>query len=76
MNIRSLKANINEHLLLLNSIHHSFDVIVLSETWLNEDINFMINGYEAVSLYKLNKSDGLSIFVNNIIYVKLSLSGN
>jgi len=71
MNIRSLNANINELLLLLNSINHSFDVIVLSETWLNEDIDFMINGYEAIhSLCKLNKSNGLSIFVNNICKIK------
>lgn len=71
MNIRSLKANIDELLLLLNSINHSFDVIVLSETWLNEDINFLINGYESIhSLCKLNKSDGLSIFVSNICKIK------
>lgn len=71
MNIRILKANIDELLLLLNSINHSFDVIVLSENWLNEDINFMINGYESIhSLCKLNKSDGLSIFVSNICKFK------
>jgi len=41
MNIISLKANINELLLLLNSINHSFDVIMLSETWLlNDQGNF------------------------------------
>lgn len=58
MNIGSLKANIDELLLLLNSINHSFDVIVLSETWLNEDINFMTNGYKSIhSLCKLNKLD-------------------
>jgi len=32
MNIRSLKANIDELLLLLNSINHRFDVIVSSKT--------------------------------------------
>jgi len=48
MNIRSLKANIDELLLLLNSINHRFDVIVLSETWLNEDYDFTINDYVAI----------------------------
>ena len=40
INCRSLRANFFEIKNLLESLHNSFDVIVLSETWLNDNISF------------------------------------
>jgi len=64
INIRSFLANIDELLILLNTINHKFDIVVLTETWFNMDINFTINGYTLVnSLCTINKTDGLSVLV-------------
>ncbi|KAF0769928.1 Reverse transcriptase domain-containing protein, partial [Aphis craccivora] len=74
INIRSFLANIDELLILLNTINHKFDIVVLTETWLNMDINFTINGYTLVnSLCTINKTDGLSVLVIcNSFYMAIS----
>jgi len=56
MNISSFKAHINELIVYLSSINNRFDVIVLSETWMREEYNIKINGYQMFhSLGIINK---------------------
>jgi len=67
MNINSLKAHIYELIIyLINSINNRFDVIVLSETWMKDEYNIKINGYQMFhSLGIINKFDGVSILISN-----------
>jgi hypothetical protein len=73
-NIRNINLYFNELLVYLNSIPHTFDFIILTETWLSVDLNFNINGFKTYhSLGFLNISDGVTIFIrNNIIIMDLS----
>jgi len=68
MNIRSIKANFDELVLMLSTMNNSFDIIILSETWLTIDFNFVLNGYCTInSLGELNKCDGVTIFIKDNI---------
>ncbi|KAF0706991.1 Reverse transcriptase domain-containing protein, partial [Aphis craccivora] len=63
MNIRSINCNFDELVLMLSSMDDSFDILILSETWLLVDFNFVLNGYYNInSLGHINKSDGVTIF--------------
>jgi hypothetical protein len=52
----------------------SFEIIILTETWLIVDLNFDINGYKTYhSLGLLNKADGVTIFIRiNVIITDLN----
>lgn len=66
LNIRSIFANFDELVLLLNSNNSNFDIIVLTETWLLYDFKFELNGYNIInSLGKINKNDGVTVFIKN-----------
>lgn len=68
MNIRSIRSHFDELVLLLNTYTLNFDIIVLSETWLDYDFKFVINGYQTInSIGKLNKSDGVTVLVKETI---------
>jgi len=68
-NIRSINLHFNEFLVYLNSIPHTFDLIILTETWLSVNLNFNINVYKTYhSLGFLNKSDGVTIFIRNNVW--------
>lgn len=63
MNVRSIRLHFDELMLLLNTNSLNFDIIVLTETWLDYDFKFVLNGYQTInSIGKLNKSDGVTIF--------------
>lgn len=71
MNIRSFVKNIDLLLILLDSVVFKFDVIVLSETLLNNDIDFMIDGYHIIhSLCVSNKCDGILVLVKNDVLIR------
>ena len=68
MNIRSIRRHFDELVLLLDTYTLSFDIIVLCETWLDYDFKFLLNGYQTInSIGKLNKSDGVTIFIKEPI---------
>jgi len=55
-NIRSLVLHIDELLVYLKTTSHIFDIIVLIESWLNDNLNICIDGYKYFhSLGTLNK---------------------
>ena len=67
-NARSLSKNINNITNYLDCIKLKFDIIVITETWLNEfnsNIHF-IKGYNALHTTRLHKrGGGTSIYINN-----------
>lgn len=71
MNISSIKCHFDELLVLLSTSVVNFDIIVLYETWLLNEVNFVINGYQSFnSLGVSNKSDGVTLFIKNMYQVK------
>jgi len=57
-------------LVYLKSTSHIFDIIVLVETWLNDNLNICIDGYKYFHfLGTLNKADGVSIFIKDNIII-------
>ncbi|KAF0703212.1 Uncharacterized protein FWK35_00028895 [Aphis craccivora] len=67
-NVRSINLHFNEFLVYLNSIPHTFDLIILTETWLSVNLNFNINVYKTYhSLGFLNKSDEIILAINNFL---------
>lgn len=70
LNIRSIFANFDELVLMLDSNDSNFDIIVLTETWLLFDFNFKLNGYHTInSLGKINKNDGVTVFIKNSLKI-------
>ncbi|XP_029348265.1 LOW QUALITY PROTEIN: E3 ubiquitin-protein ligase Smurf1-like [Acyrthosiphon pisum] len=71
MNISSIKCHFDELLVLLSTSVVNVDIVVLYETWLLNDVNFFINGYQSFnSLGVNNKSDGVTLFIKNSYQVK------
>lgn len=73
-NSRSLYANFDSIKQYLQQLSQTFNVIALSETWLNKDkgIDFEINGYEMVCKNRENKNGGgVALFVDKKINYKL-----
>lgn len=65
-NIRSVKKNIDEMTVYLDSLDVKIDVIVLTEAWIDEKHSYKIelDGYETFYQYaKINKSDGIVAFI-------------
>ena len=68
-NIRSFIKNNEEFLAYLNNCNHSFDIIVLTETWGRDETHslFHIPGYNSVHNYRTNKrGGGVSIFIKEV----------
>ena len=66
-NIRSFFKNIDEFLGLLRLCKHHFDVIVLTETWLNRNTADLciIEGYNSFHSFRENcRGGGVSVFVD------------
>jgi len=72
MNIRSIRLHFVELVLLLNTNALNLDVpssiVVLSETCLDYDFKFALNGYQTINFIgKLNKSDRVTIYIKESI---------
>lgn len=67
INIRSINKNLDQMLILIESLGENFDIMVLSETWIIEDITrFNITGYNVFySQGQFNQNDGVVVYVNN-----------
>jgi len=74
---RSIILHLNEILVYLNKIPQTFDIIILTETWLSVDLSFNINGYKIYHyLGFLNKGDGVNIFIKHhliITYLNINI---
>ena len=67
-NIRSFNKNSEEFLAYLTNTDHTFDVIILTETWGRDDTRtlFTIPGYNSLHNYRKNKrGGGVSLFIKN-----------
>jgi hypothetical protein len=74
LNIRSLRKNFDEILVLLNELKFKFDVIIFTETHINYDVTnqFQIPEYQAYSFNcKNSKADGIIIYVHREQQCKL-----
>ena len=72
-NIRSIKKNINDFTLYLNSLDLKFSVIAFSETWLNDATCslYNIDGYHSENNYRTTrKGGGVSLYIKNSIEYK------
>ena len=69
-NCRSLKANAKNINSYIDSLNYRFDVIALTETWLNKDDNvndFNIEGYDIAFTNRKNKrGGGVMLFVSKL----------
>lgn len=71
MNIRSIHKHFSELFVFLNTTDIKFDIICLFETWLEKDtFDFTMDGFSSINYYsKLNKSDGITVFMRNSIKI-------
>ena len=68
LNIRSIRKNLSAFEILLNSLHHGFSLIGITETWLkDEDCDlYNIPGYKMVERHRQNRSGGgIAIFIKD-----------
>ena len=73
VNIRSVQKNFSNFENYLAILNYNFDVVGLSETWLNENtlVHFKPDGYRAESICRSQKSGGgVSILVKNNLQYK------
>ena len=72
LNIRSIRNNFDKLKLLLATTKHLFDIIVLSETWLDDGDNTDVYDIDGYSTIFQNRPDrergGVCIYVNNFCY--------
>lgn len=66
-NIRSISKNFNELQVLLANLEIDFDVIAVTESWINNNCsNFLLDGYNTYySEGNINKNDGVIAFVKS-----------
>lgn len=76
MNIRSINKNLDEFKILLDKLDPEFDCIILSETWLIDDLNiFNMQGYSLIyNEGNINQNDGLVIYVKNTLSYRYNVS--
>ena len=63
-NVRSLSKNFANLLAQLQNVPYHYDIIVLTETWLNEHAKklFQIPGYESISLNRTGRGGGIRVY--------------
>ena len=72
VNIRSCHANFDELNVILSTLQHKFNIIAVTETWLNEGEEdfFTLDGYVAVGK---NKKESLTDHGGVLLYIDESL---
>lgn len=67
MNIRSINKNLDNFLVLLESLNQNFDIIILTESWnIANTSQYNINGYSTFySRGEYNQNDGVVVFVKD-----------
>ena len=73
-NIRSCRKNFNNFLLELGDILYDFKIIVLTETWLTENIDFLfhIDGFCQFNLYRSGYGGGIKVYYDSSLNVSLA----
>jgi len=67
-NARSLQKNFENISQFLSTLHHSFDFIAISETWINASplIPFSLDGYTMLHADRsYGRGGGVALFVKN-----------
>ena len=75
-NIRSIQANFDNLVQLLNDLNYPFNIISLSETWLrsNEQIsNLDLPGYSFLSQLTTQRAGGVGLYIRNGMVFNLVL---
>ena len=68
INIRSMNKNMDEFMLKMDLIKYKFDVIIVSETWLESNDMFDLEGFSAFhSIRHHKKGGGVSAFVKSYL---------
>jgi hypothetical protein len=70
INIRSVNKNFMPFTTYLQTLDHTFDIIGVSETWLNETSvdNFKTNCYNTESIYRSDRiGGGVSLLIKDSI---------
>ncbi|XP_039279261.1 uncharacterized protein LOC120350360 [Nilaparvata lugens] len=67
LNIRSYNKNVDEFLILWQGIKTKFNVIILTEAWLDEDSELMsLDGYQLFRSHNgLNQCDGIVVYLDD-----------
>ena len=72
INIRSIRNNIEKLKLFLTMIKYSFDIVALSETWVEDEdstCDYDIDGYTAIYQNRPNRErGGVCIYINDLSY--------
>lgn len=81
LNIRSMAKNLDQLLVLLKTFSFQFDIIVLTETFVLNDLQlYEIPDYDIIyTAGKLNKNDGVVVYIKTSIkntYTFIDLGGN
>ena len=73
LNIRSIRNKFDAFLNYLQTLTHTFSIIALTETWLNDnDSNILIPGYNLTKFNRQNKiGGGICIFSRNDLNIKI-----
>ena len=73
MNIRSCRQNFSSFIAFLNSLMIQFTLIILVETWLNQDIDvgFHIDGYNHINLYRNERGGGIKVYYIETLKVEI-----
>ena len=74
LNAQSLKKNINNIYQLLDKMSFNFDVIAVTENWLDkQELDYVnIDGYQVTRVVReARKGGGCSISVNNVVNYKV-----
>lgn len=68
-NARSLRGSFSRVKAFLNMLDYDFTVIVVTETWLVDDIDhgFDLEGYSSVNLYRNGSGGGIKIYVRECL---------
>ena len=70
VNCRSLSANFEQLINFIGSVRKKFDIIAISETWLNSEpaVDFSLPGYNMYTVNRENaRGGGVAIYINNCI---------
>ena len=78
LNIRSLRSNLDDFHTLLKETKHSFDVICLTETWLNDlefkiNLNYHLPNYEGIHYERKagKRGNGVLMYIRNDLTYKI-----
>lgn len=74
LNIRSIGKNLDELKVVLSSLNHTYDIIVLTETWKIVDVNsFHMSDFDIIyNNGRVNQNDGVVIYIYKIIFTLYS----